>query len=125
MEQYANILFEHEVSDNKSLKEYVERSSGDMTTIFTDGVLQIVIKEVKEDKQTLEKVRMIAGTISKQLKKLKVSTGNIDEVTLRHAFSLLNKNDLIIAFVEGWHLGAYAFDPYKSKKSPSVPTLTF
>src|SRR5690625_2560444 len=125
MRQNANILFAHELTENESWKQYVEQSTGDITTVFADGMLQIVVKEVKEDKRTLNKVRMIAGSISKELKKQKVSKGNVNEEALANAFKPLNKNELIIAFVEGWNLGAYEFDTYKSNKSQQPSTIVF
>lgn len=125
MEKHAKILFSEEIFNNEHLQDYIKHSSGNIATIYANDILQVIVKEVKKEKRTLDKVRMIAGDISKELKKQKVAQGNVNESALENAFSPFNKKELMIAFVEGWYLGAYEFDTYKSKKSQQPAKLVF
>lgn len=122
MQKEAQILFEVE---NNELQDFVKNSSGDFTTVLIDNALHILVKEVKEAKQTYEKVRMIAGGIARDVRKRKLTTAMLDEKQLKAAFPALDEEKVVIAFVEGWQLGTYAFETYKSKKSADAPTLTF
>src|SRR5699024_12424037 len=47
----------------------------------------------------------------------------VQEKTLAEGFSNLQVKAAVTAFVEGWHLGTYAFLPYKSKEKPFSTTL--
>jgi len=122
MKLEANIIFK---AKDENVKQFVQESSGDFATIFTDDTLQVVIKEVKEERQSLDKVRMIAGAIARELTMRKVRTAKISKAELNHAFFTLDDQKVIVAFVEGWHLGTYRFDTYKQKKEAAPTTLKF
>lgn len=122
MGREAKITFQ---VDNEQLKSYVKDTPGEFTPVFAENELLVIVKQVRENKQSFDKVRMIAGSIARSLKKQKVATAKIDADELQEAFSTLNREQLIIAFVEGWELGSYTFETYKSKKQPKATSLTF
>src|SRR5690625_283786 len=125
MEKHAKILFSEEILNNECLQDYIRHSSGNIATIYANDMLQVIVKEIKKEKCTLDQVRMIAGDISKELKKQKITQGTVNESALEKVFSPFSKKELVVAFVEGWYLGAYEFDTYKSKKSPQSAQLVF
>src|SRR5690625_3404227 len=125
MVKQAKILFAHEIEGKAYLTDFVTDNGGNIATTFVDEQLQVIVKKVKEKNRSLDQVRMIAGDISKQLKKLSVAEGKVDDDALSSAFDSFNKDELVTAFVEGWHLGAYEFDAYKSKKAKGKAKLTF
>lgn len=122
MGKEVNVLFQTE-SDN--IKEFVKESAGDFAVVFTGDTLQIIVKEVKEGKQSYDKVRMIAGDIAHEATSRKIDQAHVDEQALQQAFAALDGQKTIIAFVEGWQLGTYAFDTYKSKKAAKGTALAF
>ncbi|HLR69806.1 MAG TPA: leucyl aminopeptidase family protein [Pseudogracilibacillus sp.] len=122
MGKNATIIFS---IDDAALQNYVNEAPGDYAITFIDNSLQIVVKSVSEQKQKLDKIRMIAGTIARDVTKRKISQANIEAQELREAFPMLDKDKVIIAFVEGWYLGAYTFDTYKSKKTTQKTDLLF
>lgn len=124
MSKHVSIVFEHEITDEQ-VKDYVKQSTGESTTVLVDGKTKIIVKEVKEEKQTTEKVRMVAGTIARSLRKQKVSEAHVNDESAAKAFATLNKNDVVTAFVEGWDLGSYEFLNYKTKKELFKTDLIF
>ncbi len=125
MGKTAKILFAHEIEGKTHLQDYVKDYGGNTSAIFVDDELHIIVNDVKAEKQSFDNVRMIAGDISKQLKKLNINEGLVDDEALASAFESYDKSKLVTAFVEGWHLGAYEFDAYKSKKAKKTSHLTF
>ena len=122
MNQEVQIIFK---AKDKNVDQFVQESSGDFATVIVDGSLQVVVKEVKEEKQSLDKVRMLAGAIARDLTKRKVKKAKVSKAELNHAFFTLDDRKIIVAFVEGWHLGAYRFDTYKKKKEAEPTELVF
>ncbi|WP_404455025.1 leucyl aminopeptidase family protein [Virgibacillus necropolis] len=116
MSNQATILFADDVQieNNESVKQYVDSSSGSFTILLMDGKLLVVVKVIKEEKQSYEKVRMIAGSIARTLSKRQVEQVSIEEELLSNAFNRLVGGAVITAFVEGWNLGTYKFLAYKS-----------
>ncbi|MFO1442439.1 leucyl aminopeptidase family protein [Bacillus sp. Bva_UNVM-123] len=115
----ATILFasDSHIQANPSIKQFVENGTADFTSLFLGEKLLVVLKEMKEDKQTYEKIRMVAGTVARELSGRKVDIAIIQAEGLKAAFPKLHNGGIVTAFVEGWHLGAYKFLTYKSKKS--------
>ncbi len=113
MSQKVSVVFG---TTQEKAASYIEKSSGDFSPIFSDGKLQFVVKEVEESKQTLEKVRTIAGNIARDVKARKIDKIYVHEQKLQRFFTALDVREAVVAFVEGWHLGAYDFDTYKSEK---------
>lgn len=122
MEKVAKILFS---TGDPQVEDFVKKASGEFATVFKDQELQIFVKDVPEKKQKLDNIRMIAGSIARELTRRETDKASIDETELKAAFSSLDENKVIIAFVEGWYLGAYAFDAYKSKKNARTTKLIF
>ncbi|MFD1037483.1 M17 family metallopeptidase [Virgibacillus byunsanensis] len=117
MTNQATILFSNDARMEKDefIKQYIESSSTAFSTVFIDGELIVGIKEVSENTQTYEKVRMLAGSIARALGGRKVEQASITEKELTKAFYSLTTESVITAFVEGWSLGSYQFLTYKSK----------
>lgn len=124
MSKQTTIVFEQDVTDQQ-VKEYVEQHSGDFTEVLNNGKAEVVVKTVKDPKQTAEKVRMVAGAISRNLRKQKVEEAQIDGAALTKAFSSVDKDTVVTAFVEGWHLGAYEFLAHKTKGEAFTTKLAF
>src|SRR5699024_8406662 len=79
---------------------------------------------LKEQSQSNDKVRMIAGSIARELSKHKVEKASVVGEELEKAFSTLTKEQVITAFVEGWNLGTYNYVTYRSDQSPVSTELT-
>lgn len=114
MSRSAKILFQ---ATDETMRTYVADQSGDYVTIFKDNELYVIVKDVKNKDQSYEKVRMIAGGLARDLQKQKVTKAIVEDQQFRTAFSELDEQRVTTAFVEGWHLGSYEFQTYKSKKS--------
>lgn len=113
MQREAKVLFE---AIDEQMRTYVADQSGDYVTVFQDNELYVIVKEVEENKQSYEKVRMIAGSLARDLQKQKVTTAIVADEQFSSAFESLDRDKVTTAFVEGWHLGSYEFTTYKSKE---------
>ncbi|MFC4557729.1 M17 family metallopeptidase [Virgibacillus kekensis] len=118
MASYVQVVFENDakIKSNETVSQFVEQSSGSFTTLVVDGELTVAVKSVKENKQSYDKVRMIAGSVSRELGNCKVEKALVDGARLTEAFSKLEADTVITAFSEGWQLGSYQFETYKSEK---------
>jgi len=123
---HATIVFEKDavVTGNKTLQSVVENSKQAYEVQVVGDDLYVIVKEIKEKKQTLDEVRMLAGNIARDLGKRKVDEAKVNEQEVAEAFAQ-DEADAVTAFVEGWNLGAYTFLTYKSKGEKFVTTLTF
>lgn len=119
----ANILFWNELSEET--KQLVNTVTGTYFQGIENGELTIHVKEVTKEKQTTEFIRTLAGNVSRTLQKNKMDTVSLNEEALVDTFTAVEKNAAISAFVEGWHLGAYDFDKYKSKKANATTQIQF
>lgn len=122
----ATIIFANDarVTENASLKSLLENCSQSFEVQLIDQELFVVVKEVKEKKQTSDHLRMLAGNIARALGTRKVKTATVDESELATVFNK-EVEHAVTAFVEGWHLGAYQFLTYKTDKTQFVTELTF
>lgn len=114
------------LSSNERVNEqkgFVQNSSGPFVILPDGEELVVIVKEVEQEKQNLEKVRMLAGRIAQALRKQKVEQLKVCEKELEKGFHALSKNNLLTAFVEGFNLGLYTFDKYLSKKEANPPKL--
>lgn len=125
MLKQAEIRFSHEIASQTSLHQTIEKAVAAFQTLFTEDAIQVIVKTVEEKDQALDKVRMLAGDISRTLKKQGIEEAHINQKGVVDAFATLDADALVVAFVEGWHLGAYEFDTYKSKKANEKVRLTF
>lgn len=115
----ATILFSNDsrIQINEQVKQFVESGSASYTALFLGEKLVVLIKEIKEKKQTYETIRMVAGAIARELSGRKVAKAVIHEDVLKKALPKLQAGKMVTAFVEGWHLGAYKFVTYKSEET--------
>ena len=122
----ANILFSNndQVNSNDSLKHLLQHQSKSYIVTIVDNQLFVVIKDEVAKKQTLDAVRMLAGDIGRDLSKQKVDEAVIHAQDLVTSFADLAEEDLVTAFVEGWHLGSYEYRTYKSNDHVFVTNLT-
>jgi len=122
----ATIIFEKDavVLGNELLKSLVENSKGPFGVHVVDGELLVIVKEIKEKKQTLDEVRMLAGNLARELSNRKVEGAKVNEADVSEAFNQ-DQAETVTAFVEGWHLGAYKFLTYKTKEEEFVTSLNF
>lgn len=121
----ATIIFETDtlVKDNETLASFVSSSKKPFEIQLIDGELYVIVKEIKEEKQTIDEVRMLAGNIARELSGRKIETAVINEEDVAEAFNQeLAKT--VTALVEGWNLGAYKFITYLSKEEDFVTTLS-
>ncbi|HLS06993.1 MAG TPA: leucyl aminopeptidase family protein [Bacillota bacterium] len=127
MSRQAEIIFANDerVTRHEQLSHVVKTSKGHFTTSFLDDQFYVIVKDVAEDKQSTEIIRMVAGDISRQLSQLKYDEANISESALFAQFSKIAAEDVVTAFVEGWQLGAYKFLTYKSKETLFATKLQF
>ncbi|MEH7391168.1 leucyl aminopeptidase family protein [Bacillus sp. JJ1503] len=118
MSLQASILFSNDarIQENGHIKHYVENSKAAFTALFLGEELTVVIKEIEREQQSLEKTRMVAGAIARELGSRQVLKAVIQADSMKEALPGLQLDELITAFVEGWHLGAYKFVIYKSKE---------
>lgn len=114
MSREARVLFQ---ATDEVMKAYVADQSGDYVTIFKDNELNVIVKDVENKDQSYEKVRMIAGSLARDLRKQKVTKAIVEDQQFKTAFAELDEQRVTTAFVEGWHLGSYEFQTYKSKKT--------
>ena len=121
----ATILFANDlqIQEDAKIKQFIENSSAGFTSLFLGEKLVVVIKEFKEDKQSYEKIRMIAGAIARELSGRKVNQAAIQATKLEKSLPNLEAGALITAFVEGWHLGGYKFLTYKSNEEDFQTSL--
>ena len=113
MSQKVSIVFG---TDQVEAQDFIKNSTGDFSPVFINGELQFVVKEIDEAKQSLEKVRMIAGNIARDVQKREIEKIYLNEQKLQTSFARLEAAKVVVAFIEGWYLGAYQFERYKSKK---------
>src|SRR5699024_4840178 len=111
--------------ENEQLNDFIKKNPASFVTTIINGEQVILVKEVKESKQTYDEARMLAGNIARDVQKREIAEVAIGAASLRQAFAKLDENKVITAFVEGWQLGAYQFDKYLTKKSNAVPVLNF
>ncbi len=121
MQINVEILFATDAKITKSLlvKQFVDNQTGGFSTFVHDGKQLVVIKN--KEWKTLDAIRSIAGEISRNLAAQKVDSASIQADQLGQKWSSVD--EAVTAFVEGWHLGAYNFDRYQSKKADPVTTL--
>lgn len=125
MSKKAIILFTNDplVEKNDNLKQFVENGSADYQTIWMDEKLYAMMKPLKAEQATYEKVREVAGEIARELSGHKIEKAIMNERVLKDGLPHLHRGKAMQAFVEGWELGAYQFVTYKSSITPFQTTL--
>src|SRR5690625_568133 len=100
--------------------DFIESKKETFVTTLLNDQSTVIIKEPGENKQTLEDVRMLAGSISKSLAQSNVEKATINDEILTKTYDSNEKQDVIIAFVEGWNLGTYKYVTYKRSEERRV-----
>ncbi|MUV38267.1 Leucyl aminopeptidase [Lentibacillus sp. JNUCC-1] len=124
MGHHVHIVFEqdHVVTGNIGLKMFVSQQAGSFCIAFSGEDSLVVLKE-KEGVYTAEQVRMTAGAIARELSQQKVSQATLHTDVLSQMYGSLSEDEVLTAFVEGWHLGTYAFINYRSDASEHKTNL--
>ncbi|WP_042357395.1 leucyl aminopeptidase family protein [Bacillus rubiinfantis] len=119
MSTQAAILFFNDacIQNNQRVTEFVKNSSTAFSILLDVNELIVVVKPKTEKQQTYEEVRMTAGAIARELSTRRVDKATIKVDGLKQEFPSLSPAGLVIAFVEGWQLGAYKFATYKSQET--------
>lgn len=125
MSQRTIIRFKQNVIEtcDKHIKQFLKNSERQCEFVFLEEQLVTVVHIEEDEEITLNDVRMMAGNVSRALQNNKIAKAVIDEKELIDAFSLLNRERVITAFVEGWKLGSYRFMTYKSDDKYVKPEL--
>ena len=112
----AKVIFGNNpiVSDNATVNQFVANQKAGHCSVLIGETHYIIVKECKEKEMSLEKVRVVAGNIARDVSAQKVETAMVDDIELSNSFSVLDKGAVLTAFTEGWELGAYQFVTYKS-----------
>lgn len=118
----ASIQFEKAMSENTEVLQY---HTANVVEFVTGASIQLVIKTTKEKEITFEKIRMVAGEASKLAQKYPLETISINENDLQKNFPGLQGNEVMTAFIEGWLLGAYAFNTNASQSKKPIVELAF
>lgn len=122
MGKQVMILLEKEITEQNKLKQFVQSSKGTFVTTFTNDKLLIILKS-EMGGETSEDVRMLAGSISHVLGNYQIEQLRVEDTTLYKHFPSLPKQQIVIAFVEGWYLGAYGYETYKSTQTHYLTNL--
>lgn len=125
MNLQAKIVFTHEqeIKGNEYIHHFMKNSTDDFSLFPYGEELLAVVKDIDPANQTLEKIRCIAGSISRKFSLHKVTKVSLQKDALIKAFSKLKHEDTVIAFTEGWYLGTYQFVTYKSSEEKFFTTL--
>ncbi|MDN4607827.1 leucyl aminopeptidase family protein [Sporosarcina highlanderae] len=115
MSNVVKVIFSDDVlvTENNAVKNFVDNQKAGHCSVLINDEQYVVIKS-DDKKKTLENVRSTAGNISRDLTSQKVEQATVQGAALEAAYSDLNKEDVAVAFVEGWELGSYQFTAYKS-----------
>src|SRR5699024_6512912 len=109
----------------KISNHYFTHLEEDLSQLWLEDQLYFVIRDVNPKNQSLEKLRTTAGELANKAHNTKVERVELEVGLLQQAYSNLNKEEVVVAFVEGWHLGNYRFETYKSVKTNQAAQLTF
>src|SRR5699024_10771639 len=125
MSKQVKILFEQEIKENETVINYIKSKKEEYISTLLNEEAVIIIKQPKENKQTLEDIRMLAGNLSKSLAHSDVELAQLNDKILVENYKSNEKQDVITAFVEGWNLGLYKFITYKSEAKDNHVELKF
>src|SRR5690625_7498058 len=95
MSKIVNILFEKEIKDNQVVMDFIESKKETFVTTLLNDQSTVIIKEPAVNKQTLEDVRMLAGSISKSLAQSNVEKAKINDEILTKTYDSNEKQDEI------------------------------
>lgn len=122
----ADILFTNDqhIKENEILNQFIKSDKQSYTITLLNEQLTVIIAEPKTN-PTLENIRMVAGSVARDLGKRYVETAHIASASLTNMYTSLPAEEVMTAFVEGWHLGLYQFSAYKTKAHHVQTKLEF
>ncbi|WP_318615722.1 leucyl aminopeptidase family protein [Sporosarcina sp. YIM B06819] len=98
---------------------------GEVTHIQVAGEMYVTVG-VQKAKLTTEDIRFLGGKLRQALQKYaRYTTATIDFGILHSSCNYLEIDEVVTAFVEGWHLGGYAFLTYKKEQPKKEVRLQF
>ncbi|WP_060681640.1 leucyl aminopeptidase family protein [Virgibacillus halodenitrificans] len=120
----AKILFttDSQVESNSAFMQFTDSHPSEVFLTYLNGEC-IIIGKTGVVGSTFEDVRMLAGSMAKELQKAEVASAEVHGKQIIEAFSSLEEVGVITAFVEGWYLGGYDFSTYKSSKEKAQTEL--
>jgi leucyl aminopeptidase len=120
MSNEVKVIFESNsaIAENETVKNFVKNSPTGHCSILLNDEHYVVVKNDKKTPVSLEKVRVTAGNIARDMGNRKVETAVAAAEEIAAGFAELEKEDVLTAFVEGWELGAYQFVTYKPSVTP-------
>lgn len=126
MVKKADVLFanDQEISEKPHLKQFIERDEKSYSMTMLNERLTIIISESKTSPK-LDDIRMVAGSVARELGKRRVETAHMSATRLQETYANFTAEESITAFVEGWHLGSYQFMTYKTKANHFQTALEF
>src|SRR5690625_1560115 len=85
----AMIIYSNDpqVTNDEQIKQVVVNEPNSFSTLIIEGKLTVIIKEVEEDKQSYDKIRMVAGDVARALSNRKVDEASIREQDVQALFS--------------------------------------
>src|SRR5690625_1016832 len=110
-----------ELTEFAALKDYTVAESAtkwmEVTTFYqpTNHPDIVLVGLGERDKLTIEKIRQAAGTVGRKLEKERAVAVQVDFTYIRAWCDQQTVANVCAAWVEGWVLGTYVFDQYKSK----------
>lgn len=121
------ITSEAPVIEGKRLKDTAgEVGSATWFRSLDKGASLLALGMGAKEKLGLEAVRAAAGVAARELIKEQAAFVEVDLEAVRQLPAFAEEGGgLVSAFVEGWMLGAYRFDKYKSKKARAVSADVF
>lgn len=104
-------------------KEMIE--FGEITSVQVDGQVYLVVG-VKKGKITLENIRFLGGKSRQEVQKYELYTNATIMFEELHTYcSDFQEDEVVTAFVEGWHLAGYEFLSYKKEAGKTAAILHF
>lgn len=122
-----NIVFSNDdrIQDDKNIQHIISVNPPNSCFIATLANDMVVIAILSSEKYELDDIRMMAGDISRKIKQYKFKVGKINVENVFHTFDYYEKGELVTSFVEGWMLGDYNFDKYKTREKTEEVKLAF
>ncbi len=98
---------------------------GEISHVQMDGKMYLVVG-VKKVQITLENIRFLGGKIRQEVQKYALYTDATIMFDALHTYcSDFQEDEVVTAFVEGWHLGGYEFLSYKKEVGKTATILHF
>src|SRR5699024_12751333 len=104
MFKQTEILFANDQQITTQLKQFIESDKTSYHVTLLNDQLTVIITKIHSDQ--LDDIRMMAGSIARDLGKRHVETAVVSGTNLTETYTNFSDDDVVTAFVEGWHLGS-------------------